>query len=94
MLEAYRASLAIRERLAKADPANAGWQHDVALSIQRLGFVAARQCQTQTALDAYRLGLTIMEQLVRSARGHTGFKRDLDWFEARLNEMENRSRFL
>ena len=28
-LTAYRASLAIAERLAKADPGNAGWQRDL-----------------------------------------------------------------
>ena len=35
-LKAYRDSLAIRERLAKADPGNAQWQVDVAFSYWRL----------------------------------------------------------
>jgi len=28
-LKAYQDSLAIRDRLAKSDPGNAGWQHDL-----------------------------------------------------------------
>ncbi|MFZ1093303.1 MAG: hypothetical protein WAN75_29480 [Xanthobacteraceae bacterium] len=31
-LQAYRDSLGIRERLAKADPGNAGWQRDLSVS--------------------------------------------------------------
>ena len=86
-LEAYRASLAIRDRLAKADPGNAGWQHDVALSLQRMGLVASQQRQRETAVKAYRRGLEIMLRLVRLAPSHAAFKRDLAWFEARLKEI-------
>ena len=35
-LDSYRASLAIAERLAQADPGNAGWQRDVWVSLWRL----------------------------------------------------------
>ena len=38
-LSAYRASLAIRERLAAADPGNAGWQRDLSVSHGKLGDV-------------------------------------------------------
>jgi len=38
-LTSYRASLAIRERLAKADPGNAGWQRDLSVSHERIGDV-------------------------------------------------------
>ena len=31
-LQSYRDSLAIRERLAKSDPGNAGWQRDLSVS--------------------------------------------------------------
>ena len=34
-LDAYQASLAIRDRLAKADPGNAGWQRDLSVSHTR-----------------------------------------------------------
>ena len=32
-LKAYRDSLAIAERLAQADPGNAGWQRDLSVSL-------------------------------------------------------------
>jgi len=35
-LESFQASLAIAERLAKADPRNAGWQRDLWVSYWRL----------------------------------------------------------
>ena len=36
-LRSYRDSLAITERLAKADPGNAEWQHDLSVSHERVG---------------------------------------------------------
>ena len=41
-LNAYRDSLAIAERLAKADPGNAGWQADLAASHGKLGQLYVR----------------------------------------------------
>jgi hypothetical protein len=35
-LTSYRASLAIRERLAQADPGNAGWQRDLVVSCVKI----------------------------------------------------------
>ena len=34
-LKSYQASLAIRERLAKSDPGNAGWQRDLSVSYEQ-----------------------------------------------------------
>jgi hypothetical protein len=39
---AYRACLAIRERLAAADPSNAGWQRDLSVSQNKVGDVLLR----------------------------------------------------
>jgi len=39
-LEAFRRSLALRERLAAADPGNAGWQRDLWVSYWRLAQMA------------------------------------------------------
>ena len=38
-LKAYRDSLAISERLAKADPGNAGWQRDLSVAYEKVGDV-------------------------------------------------------
>jgi len=35
-LTSYRDSLAIRDRLARADPGNAGWQRDLSISLGRV----------------------------------------------------------
>ena len=83
-LKSYQAKNTIIDRLAKADAGNAGWQHDVALSLQRVGLVAAQQRERDDALAAYRRGHEIMQRLVRIAPSHAAFKRDLAWFEARL----------
>ena len=36
-LKTFREGLAIRERLAAADPGNAGWQRDLSVSYDRVG---------------------------------------------------------
>ena len=42
-LKSYRDSLAIAERLAKADPGNAGWQRDLSVSYNKVGDVQVAQ---------------------------------------------------
>ena len=86
-LTAYRDGQALASDIAKADPGNAGWQHDVALSLQRTGHVAAQQGQRAEALAAYRRGLDIMRRLAALAPDHAAFKRDLAGFEARIAEL-------
>src|SRR5262249_22016781 len=39
-LKAYRDSLALRERLVKADPRNASWKRDLQTSIEKVGSIA------------------------------------------------------
>ena len=53
-LNAYRAGLAIAERLAVADPGNAPWQRDLSVSHEKLGDVLVAQGQLAEALKAYR----------------------------------------
>ncbi len=47
-LESFRASLAIRERLAKPEPGNGGWQHDLSASQRIIAFT----CSNAQPLDA------------------------------------------
>ena len=58
-LKAYRDSLAIGERLAKADPGNAGWQRDLSVAYEKVGDVLKDQGNLTEALKAYRDGLAI-----------------------------------
>jgi hypothetical protein len=41
-LKAYRESLAVRARLAAADPSNAGWQRDLSVSYWRMADMAEK----------------------------------------------------
>ena len=52
-LDAYRASLAIRERLAAQDARNAEWQRDLSISHDKIGDVKQAQGDGDGALDAY-----------------------------------------
>ena len=50
-LTSYRASLAIRERLAKADPGNAEWQRDLIVSYVKLSDVTGDKMYDVQALE-------------------------------------------
>jgi tetratricopeptide (TPR) repeat protein len=63
-LDSYRASLAIRERLAKADPGNAGWQRDLAISNERIGDIDADQGRTVEAIAAFERALAAYKTLL------------------------------
>ena len=59
-LDAYNASLAIAERLAEADPGNAGWQRDLSVSHNKIVATCIRaQGNLTAALDAYNASLAI-----------------------------------
>ena len=58
--------LAIRERLAKSDPDNAGWQRDLSVSYERIGDALVAQGRLPEALQSYRDGLAISERLAKS----------------------------
>ena len=49
-LAAYRESLAVRRRLAEADPSNAGWQRDLSVSHEKIGDVLRDQGDLAGAL--------------------------------------------
>ena len=53
-LTSYQASLAIWERLAKSDPANAGWQRALSVSHNKVGDVQVAQGNLPAALTSYR----------------------------------------
>ena len=87
-LSAYQASLAIRERLAKADPGNAGWQRDVALSHGRVAIVQARQGARQDALGGFGKGRAVIAKLEAQLPDNATLPRDLAWFERQIAELE------
>ncbi|MGO9602038.1 MAG: tetratricopeptide repeat protein [Candidatus Binataceae bacterium] len=74
---AYRDSLAIAERLAKADPDNSGWQRDLAFSYNKVGNVLVAQGKLVDADTAYRDSLAVRQRLAKADPGNAGWQRDL-----------------
>ena len=83
-LKAYRDSLAIRERLAKADPGNAGWQRDLSVSYFKVGDVLKDQGNLTEALKAFRDSLRIFERLAKADPDHAGWQVDVAFTYWRL----------
>jgi tetratricopeptide (TPR) repeat protein len=76
-LTSYRASHDIFERLAQADPGNAGWQRDLSVSHNKIGDVQQAQGDLAAALTSYRASLAIRERLAQADPGNAGWQRDL-----------------
>ncbi len=80
----YRAGHVILERLAAADPGNAGWQRDLSVSHNKIGDVQQGQGDLVAALERYRASLTIAERLAAADRGNAGWQRDVAVSNAKL----------
>jgi hypothetical protein len=76
-LTSYQASLAIAERLAQADPGNAGRQRDLSIPHERIGDVQRAQGDLAAALTSYQASLAIRERLAQADPGNAGWQRDL-----------------
>ena len=87
-LTSYRASLAIAERLAKADPGNAEWQRDLSVSHERIGDVQVAQGDLPAALTSYRASLAIAERLAKADPGNAGWQRDLSVSHNRIGDVQ------
>jgi tetratricopeptide (TPR) repeat protein len=75
-LASYQVSLAIAERLAKADPGNAGWQRDLSVSHERIGDVQQAQGDLAAAVASYQASLAIAERLAKADPGNAGWQHD------------------
>jgi hypothetical protein len=64
-LKAYRDGLAIRDRLAKADPDNAGWQRDLSVSYASLAVVLRKMGASAEALTALQQGQAIIVRITQ-----------------------------
>jgi len=76
-LTSYQASHDIFERLAKADPGNAGWQRDLSVSHNKIGDVQSAQGDLAAALTSYQASLAIRDRLTKADPGNAGWQRDL-----------------
>src|SRR6266545_3649719 len=75
-LEAFRKSLAISEKLADDDPANAQVRQDLAVSYNKVGDMLASAGLREEALAAYRKGLVVIEQLAADEPGNADAQND------------------
>jgi len=89
-LDSYKASLAIRDRLAKADPGNAGWQRALFVSHNKIGDVLRAQGNLPAALDSYKASLAIADRLAKADPGNASWQRDLALSHGRVGMVEAR----
>ncbi|HTR13960.1 MAG TPA: hypothetical protein VMI72_12075, partial [Roseiarcus sp.] len=83
-LAAYHDAQALADRLAKADPGNAGWQRDLSVSYDRVGDVQVAQGDLAGALKSYQASLAIADRLAKADPGNAEWRRDLSVSQARL----------
>jgi tetratricopeptide (TPR) repeat protein len=76
--------LAIRERLAQADPNNAEWQHDLSVVYTRVGDVLMAQGNPTEALKSFTDSLAIRERLAQADPSNAEWQRALAFVNERL----------
>ena len=86
-LKSFRDGLAIRDRLAQADPGNALWQRDLSVSYERIGDVLVAQGNLPEALTSFRDGLAIRDRLAKADPGNAGWQRDLSVSYDRIGDV-------
>jgi tetratricopeptide (TPR) repeat protein len=86
-LEAFRASLAIAERLVAADPTNSILQRDLSMRLNKTGDALAAQGKLQVALDHYRRSLAIRERLADGDPSSAELQRDVSMSHDRIGNL-------
>src|SRR5262249_57469929 len=71
----FRQALAIRQRLAEAEPANTGYQWDLSVSYIRLGDLAVATGNGEEAERLFRQALAIRQRLAEAEPPNTGNQR-------------------
>jgi hypothetical protein len=87
-LTSYQASLAIRDRLAKSDPGNAGWQRNLSVSYKKVGDTYRKAGQLTKAREALAAGRAIIAQLVAQYPDWVQWKQDLAGFDQQIDAHE------
>jgi hypothetical protein len=90
-LASYQASLAIRQRLAEADPGNAQWQRDLAVSLGRIATVEGRHGSRSDALEHSQRGRDIIGLLVQQLPNNTTLRQGILWQFVRRTDVLQKS---
>jgi hypothetical protein len=85
-LAAYQAALAIREGLAKRDPANTQWQVDMAVSCSKLGTMD-QQLPVSTRRAYLQRGREILIALKQAGRLHSN-QDYTAWFDEQIQKLD------
>ncbi|MES1198739.1 MAG: tetratricopeptide repeat protein [Pseudomonadota bacterium] len=83
----YRESLAIRKRLADADPSHGERQRDVSVSLDRIGDVLRARNDLEGALTNYRESLAIRKRLADADPSHGERQRDVSLSLERIGDV-------
>jgi hypothetical protein len=83
-LKSFRASHDLFDRLAKADPGNAGWQRDLSVSYAKLASIYLASKQMSQARDALAAGRAVLAPLVEQYPDWSEWKQDLAWFDRQI----------
>lgn len=88
----YRSGLAIAERLAASDPGNAGWQRDLSVSQEKIGYLAAKRGDRLAAGEAYGRARDILTRLTALDPSNATWRKDLAWVERQLNAISGQAK--
>ena len=91
VLEGYRESLAVRRRLAEADPSNAGWQRDLSFSLTLLAQYHEKAGDRTQALQFARESLLIDERLFALDPTNVTWQQDVKVSRALVQRLETPS---
>jgi hypothetical protein len=90
-LRYFTQSKTIAERLAASDPANAAWQRDLSVSLDKLGDLAVAQGDGAGALRYFTQSKTIAERLAASDPANAEWQRDLAVSHFKLYQFAQKS---
>ena len=87
-LQSFQTALAIRSRLATADPSNAQWQRDLSVSHNKIGDLLVELGNFQVALVAFKTSLAIAERLASTDPSNVEWQSDLAISRDRVTSTE------
>jgi serine/threonine protein kinase/tetratricopeptide (TPR) repeat protein len=90
-LRSYEKALGIRQKLAAADPSDAGAQRDLSVSYNRLGDVQLQSGQVTDALRSYEKCLEISQKLAAADPTDAQAQRDLSVSYMKLGDVQLQS---
>jgi hypothetical protein len=76
------------DRLAKADPGNADWQRDLAVSYDNVGKVQEAQGHLPEALKSYQASHDIRDRLAKAGPGNADWQRDLAVSDTKVGNVQ------